>query len=277
MFRLMGAKLSDVPRLLHEEGLDAFEYQAVRWGPKPQIKKENAEELAAEARKNDVLLSLHGSYFVNLSGKRDVVETSKRRLIASATAANWMGAYVMVFHVGFYGLVEKSFALKGCIAALKDVNESMKSLGLKVKLGPETMGRRYQVGTLDEIITIHEEVENTQLVVDWGHLHARGLGAFRKIEDFREVVEKIENRLGAEAMKSIHCHFSKIEFTTQGEKSHHTLDEKRYGPDFRMLAEVIADFHLHPTIICETPILDIDAVKMRDTLKEVTESKATKT
>ena len=31
MFRLLGATMSDVPRLLHEEGLDAFEYQAVRW------------------------------------------------------------------------------------------------------------------------------------------------------------------------------------------------------------------------------------------------------
>ena len=28
MFRLMGAKLADVPKLLREEGLDAFEYQA---------------------------------------------------------------------------------------------------------------------------------------------------------------------------------------------------------------------------------------------------------
>jgi endonuclease IV len=36
-----------------------------------------------------------------------------------------------------------------------------------------------------------------------------------------------------------------------------------------MLAEVIVDFGLHPTIICESPILDIDARKMQATLKEV--------
>jgi endonuclease IV len=35
-----------------------------------------------------------------------------------------------------------------------------------------------------------------------------------------------------------------------------------------MLAEVILEFDMHPTIICETPLLDIDAIKMRDTLKE---------
>ena len=49
MFRLMGAKLPDVPKLLRAEGLDAFEYEAVRWGQTPQIKQEDAESLAARS------------------------------------------------------------------------------------------------------------------------------------------------------------------------------------------------------------------------------------
>jgi deoxyribonuclease-4 len=277
MFRFMGATTPDVPRLLREEGLDAFEYEAVQWGPKPQIKQEHAQELGEEAKKNDVKLSMHGSYYVNLSGKRDVVEASKRRLIACATAADWMGAYVMVFHTGFYGLFDKEFAFKTCFDALQEVSAEMRSLGLKVKLGPETMGRKFQVGSLDEILTINEQVEGTQLVIDWGHLHARGLGTFKKTEDFRAVAEKVEKRLGTEVLRSMHCHFSAIEFTSQGEKQHHTLEEKRYGPDFRMLAEVIADFQMHPTMICESPILDIDARKMKETLKQVLESRQQKT
>lgn len=263
-FRILKAKLSDVPGLLREEGLDAFEYQASRWGSIPQIKQADAEKLGFEAKKNDVQLSLHGSYFINLSGKKDVVEASKQRLIAGATAAQWMGAYVIVFHLGFYGRFEKDFAFKNCVAALKDVSQSLKSLGVKVKLGPETMGRKFQVGSLDEILTICEEVESTQLVIDWGHLHARNQGTFKKTEDFRSVIEKVENRLGTEVLKNMHCHFSKIEFSSQGEKRHRTLEEKRYGPDFELLAQVIADFNLHPILICELPLLDIDAVKMRE-------------
>ena len=276
MFRLMGAKTPDVPRLLHEEGLDAFEYQAVQWGQKPQMKQADAEKLGEEARKYDVRLSMHGSYFVNLSGKKDVVEASKRRLIACATAADWMGAYVMVFHTGFYGRFEKDYAFKTCLDALKEVNAEMRSRGLKVKLGPETMGRKFQVGALDEILTICQEVEDTQLVIDWAHLHALHQGTLKKTEDFRAIAEKVEQKLGIEALKSMHCHFSKIEFTSQGEKRHHTLDEERYGPDFRMLAEVIADFQMHPTMICESPNLDIDARKMQEILKQVLESKQSK-
>ncbi len=273
MFRLMGATTVDVPKLLHEEGLDAFEYQASRWGPKPQINPDDAKKLGEECRKNDVKLSMHGSYFINFSGKKEVVEASKRRLIACATAAEWMGAYVVVFHTGFYGKLEKSFAFKSALTALKEVSAEMKSLGLKVKLGPETMGRKFQIGTLDEILTINQEVESTQLVVDWGHLHALHLGTLKKVEDFRAIAEKIEQTLGTKTLRNMHCHFSKIEFSSQGEKRHHTLDEERYGPEFRMLAEVIVDFGLHPTMICESPILDVDARKMKATLSEVLESK----
>ena len=131
MFRLMGATTSDVPKLLREEGLDAFEYEAVQWGQKPQIKQENAQKLGEEARKNDVRLSMHGSYYINLSGKKEVVEASKRRLIAAATAADWMGAYVVVFHTGFYGRFEKDFAFKTCLDALKEVSAEMTEPRLK--------------------------------------------------------------------------------------------------------------------------------------------------
>jgi deoxyribonuclease-4 len=269
LFKILGAKIDDIPRLLYEENLDAFEYQAVRWGQKPQMKPEDAKRLSAETRKNDVLLSMHGSYYVNLCGKKEVAEASKKRLIACATAANWMGAYVVVFHMGFYGRLEKSYAFKTCVNALKDIVETMNSLGVRnVKLGPETMGRVYQVGSLNEILTICEEVEQIQLVIDWSHMHARRQGRFRKIADFRAVVEEVERRLGTEAARTMHCHFSKIEYTDKGERRHHVLDEPRYGPDFEMLVKVIAEFKLRSVIICETPLLDVDAVKMRDTYKK---------
>ena len=272
-FRKIGAKVADVPVLLRQEGLDAFEYQAVQWGQKPQMRQQDAEDLGREAERNDVLLSLHGSYYVNLAGTDDVVEASKRRLIACATAAQWMHAYVVVFHLGFYGKIGKVNAFKKCAEALNDVVKTMSDLGIRdVKLGPETMGKHAQVGSLDEILTLCEKVEGIQLVVDWGHLHARGGGLFGEVADFRGVVEAVERRLGTEAARNMHCHFSKIEFTHRGERRHHVLDEAGYGPDFRLLAEVIDEFKMRPVVICETPLLDIDAVKMRDSLAEVSGS-----
>ena len=268
-FRKMKAALTDVPRLLREEGLDAFEYQAVRWSVKPRIKREMAERLRLEAEKNDVWLSLHGSYFINFGGGKEVVEASEKRLVTCATAAEWMGAHVVVFHPAFYGEKSPKEVFKSCLEALKEVVEKLGSLGVKnVKLGPETMGKLSQFGSLEEILGLCENLEQTQPVIDWAHLHARDRGRFKTVEDFRKVVEEIESRLGTEAVRNMHCHFTKVEFTEKGEKRHHTMDEKAYGPDFTMLAKVIAEFKLKPVIISESPILDVDAIKMRDILKK---------
>ncbi|MEM3536481.1 MAG: TIM barrel protein [Candidatus Bathyarchaeia archaeon] len=266
-FRAIKAALADVPRLLREEGLDAFEYQAVRWGAKPQMKREEAEKLALKAKENDVWLSLHGSYFINFCGGKEVIEASKQRLIACATAANWMNAHIVVFHPGFYGKIQPKEAFRNCLEALKEVVETMKTLGIKsVKIGPETMGKPSQLGSLDEVLGLCEEIEQAQPVIDWAHLHARGRGRFKALDDFRKVVEEVEKRLGTDAVKNMHCHFTKVEFTEKGEKCHHTLDEADYGPDFTLLAKVVAEFKLKPTFISESPILDVDAAKMRDIL-----------
>ncbi len=277
VFRMMGAKLPDVPKLLKEEELNAFEYAAVRWGQVPQIKREDAEKLALEAKRNDISVSIHASYFINLFGEPQIVEASKERLIACATAAKWIDASVVVFHPGYYGKNGKTEILQKAIKILRDTVKTLKDGGIeKVKLGPETMGRHSQFGTLDEILTLCQEVEQTQLVIDWSHLHARTGGALRTAQDFRELVTKAESKLGTEAIKKMHCHFSKIEFTYKsGEKRHHSLNEAAYGPEFENLATIIAEFKLTPTIICETPLLDIDAMKMRDILKKIMKKEQT--
>lgn len=274
-FKAMKATLIDVPKLLREEGLDAFEYQAVRWGIKPQIGQADAEKFGLKARENDVLLSLHASYFINFCGNKETIEASKARLIACATAAQWMHAQVIVFHPGFYGRKTTKEAFTNCLEALRDVVERLRSLGIKnVRLGPETMGKRSQLGSLDEVLELCENVEQTQPVIDWAHLHAREKGLFKTAEDFRRVIEMIEKRLGTESVKSMHCHFTKVEFTDRGEKCHHTMDEAEYGPNFEMLAEVIAEFKLSPVIISESPVLDVDAIKMRDIMMKKIRAKS---
>jgi deoxyribonuclease-4 len=268
-FKFMKAALADVPRLLQEEGLDAFEYEAVRWGKKPQMKKKDAEKLGLTAKENDVWLSLHGSYFINFCGNRKIVEASEQRLIACAMAAKWMRAHVVVFHPGFYGEKSHRQAFDACSKALRETVEAIQSLGITdVKLGPETMGRLYQLGSLDEILELCETVEQTQLVIDWSHLHARDQGRFHAVDDFRRVVESVETRLGSETVKNMHCHFAGIEFTRKGERRHHTLEETRYGPDFELLAKVITEFRLKPVIISESPVLGVDAARMRDILQQ---------
>lgn len=276
LFRFISANLSDVPKLLRQEGLDALEYEAVRWGKKPQIKREAAEKLGVEAERNDVWLSMHGSYFINLCGNKEIVEASKLRLVACAVAAQWMRAHVVAFHMGFYGGKPKQDVFRDSAKVLDEAVQMMRDSGVKnVNLGLETSGKPTQFGTLGEVLDLCERIEQTQPVLDWAHLYAMSKGRIRSAQDFRKIIDEVEKRLGRESAENLHCHFSKIEFSSKGERCHHILDEEGYGPEFSSFADMIVHSQLKPVIICETALLDIDALTMRKIfLKKLEEEKS---
>lgn len=272
-FKELNQPITELPSFLHEEGLDALEYQAVRWGQEPQIKREYAEKLGINAKAQDVWLSMHGSYFISLQSKKDVAEASKRRLLACATAAQWMGARLVVFHPGFYMGHGAKEVLQMSVKIVREIVKDLQSLDIKVKLGLETMGKRSQFGSLDEVLAMCEQVEQTAPVIDWSHIHARTQGNLVTQADFVRVIDQIEKRLGRDVAENMHCHFSRMEFSARGEIRHHTLTEIRYGPDFRVLAKVVVELGLKPVFICESPLIDVDAQKMRDILQKTVQEK----
>lgn len=267
--------MEKLPFYLKEEGLNALEYQAVR-GVK--ISQESAQQLGKNAAEADVWLTIHGPYYINLSSEsKDTINASKQRLIESLKAAQWMGAHAVVFHPGYYGSYTQEEALKMCINAMKEVLEEAKSLGItNVYLAPETTGKTTQVGSLDEIIEMCLKLENVIPTIDWAHIHAREQGSLNTINDYAAILDKLESKLGTDYVKNLHCHFSKIEFGKGGEKEHHTLDEEQFGPDFRLLAKVLVERGIEPVIISESPILDKDAIKMKNIFEEIKESASKK-
>jgi deoxyribonuclease-4 len=238
----------------------------VRWGPRPQIKQETAEKLGKNAGEHDIWLTAHGSYFINLtSANKATREASKKRLIACVQGASWMGAHIVVFHPGSYTGRPPKLVFETCAKAMEEVVENMHSMSItKVHLAPEMMGKPSQFGSVEEVLALCERVDLTEPNVDWAHLHARERGRFKTIDDVRKVMDQIEKRLGTSSLRNLHCHYSHIEFTDKGERRHHNVDRTEYGPDFRFLAELIAERDLNPVIACETPNLDLDAQKLRD-------------
>lgn len=265
-FKLLKQPVTEVPEYLHVEGLDSFEYQMVRWGPKPQIRQEMAEQLGKNAVEQDVWLTAHGSYFINLTSvNKETIEASKKRLLACVIGANWMGAHIVVFHPGAYAGRPPKQVFETCAGAMEEVVEKMRTLGIaRVHLAPEMMGKQAQFGTVEEVCALCERVDLTEPNVDWAHLHARDHGRFKTVDDVSKVMDMVEKRLGTSALRNLHCHYSHIEFTDKGERRHHNLDRTEYGPDFRFLAQLVAERELKPVIACETPNLDLDAVKLRD-------------
>lgn len=261
-------KSEEVPRFLHELGLNAYEYQAVRG---VRISEDKARVLAELALEFDVELSIHAPYYINLCSKKmSVIESSIKRLVDSVRIAKLMNASVVVFHPGYYGGLNSEEALSVCVSSLNRVFEYLENEGFSgVCFSPETTGKVKQFGSLDEILSLCELFENMVPTIDWAHLHARGMGSIRGRDDYLRVLSEIERRLGSDVVRNLHMHFTKVAFSESGEVKHYPLNCDEYGPDFQYLAELIVEHGYCFTIISESPLLEEDALLMKSMVEKL--------
>lgn len=252
-FYQAGYKASwQMPAYLATLGLNAYEYQCSRG---IRISEETARKLGNEAKKFNIALSIHAPYYINLaSNESKSIENSKNYLLNSLQVAGWMGATKVVFHPGGAAKIERREGMKNTLRALEIILQEAKDRGLDdIFLCPETMGKRNQLGSLDEVLELCLlDKERIRPTLDFGHLHAIDGGALKSKDDFRLVLEKVGKALGEDILQFFHAHFSPIEFTKAGEKKHWNLSDPRFGPDFKPLAELIVEENLTPTIICES-------------------------
>ena len=264
-FQQMGYKESlQVPEYIERMGLDAFEYQC---GRGVNIGEEKATKLGILAKEKGIVLSLHAPYYISMSS----VEEEKRLnsinyILASAKAVNVMGGDRIIVHTGSCGKISREYALELAIDTMKLALEALKTEGLShIHICPETMGKVNQLGTLHEVMELCKLDESLIPCIDFGHLNARDLGFFKSMEEYNKVFDIIENELGRERLKVFHSHFSKIEYTTGGEKKHLTFADTVYGPDFEPVMEIVAKKNLSPTFICESDGTQAeDAKQMKD-------------
>lgn len=237
------------PAWLKEYGLDAYEYQC---GQGVRGSDEAFAKIGDEARKSGIQLSLHAPYFISLSGTEEEKRLKSIEYIRqSVHAAEIMGAGIIVIHTGSASKISRAEAVTLAKDTMYKALEALPDTG--VAFGLETMGKVNQLGTLEEVVDICKIDKRLRPVVDFGHLNARNIGSlFVTDDDYRRVFDYIAENLGAEYAQSLHCHFSKIEYTGSGEKKHLTFADTVYGPEFEPLASVLAKEGLAPTIICES-------------------------
>ena len=251
-FRLDGMKsLLQTPGWLHRVGLDAFEYEATRG---VSAGEENLLAFGKKAKEYHIRLSLHTQYYISLSG----VDPEKRLksieyIEKSLWAADLMGADTIVIHSGSAGKISREEAMKLSCDTLEHLITALDGRYENIRLGIETMGKLNQLGTLDEVIEQCRVSPRFVPVVDFGHLNCRERGlAFPDVDSYRRVFDRIANACGDAVARSLHCHFSKIEYTAAGEKCHLTFEDTTFGPAFEPLAEAIVRENLAPRIICES-------------------------
>jgi len=235
--------VKDVAKL----GLNAMEVQfthGVRMG------MQLAEEVGQEAKKHNVLLSIHAPYYINLcSDEKEKIVASKKRIEESILRAELLGAGIVVFHPGFYGKLEKEEAFDRVLVVCKEL---AKKTPRSVKLGLETGGKSGSFGTIEEIVKVCKKVNRCSPVIDFAHIFARQVGKI----DYKKVLDTVKPL----RLKHLHTHFSNIDYTAKGERAHLVLDHR---PPFEPLAQEVLKRKLDITIISESPILEQDSLKMK--------------
>lgn len=110
-----------------------------------------------------------------------------------------------------YSKVDKKWALETSARLFGEVLKEADSLGLgDIMICPEVLGKNNQIGSLDEIIEMCRTNERLSPTIDFAHIHARGQGSLNSVEDFERVINMLENSLGTDRVRELHCHFSRL-------------------------------------------------------------------
>ena len=249
--------LSAIERI-HALGLDCLEIEFVK-GVKMGL--DTAGKVREKAASLGVRLSVHAPYFINLNsedaGKR---LASQERILKSARVGAACGATSVVFHAAFYGADPADRAYAAVKRELQTVMSILRSERLPITLRIETMGKRSQFGSLDEVLFLCRDVDGLQPCLDFSHLHARE-GKVNSYEDFHRVLSKVARKLGPRALKNVHIHIAGIHYGDKGEIKHLDLEEADFRYD--VWVEALRDLGVEGTVICESPNLEGDALMLK--------------
>ncbi|MCZ7397720.1 MAG: TIM barrel protein [Candidatus Methanoperedens sp.] len=247
--------ISGIKRV-HELGLGCMELEFVR-GVK--MGERTALAVGKAAKELDIRLSVHAPYYINLNADGETLAKSKERILNSARIGNICGAKSVVIHAGFFQKETRQVVYEKIKKALIEIREKLNSEGVDILLRIETMGRKSQFGSLDDVLEI-TEIEGVKPCIDFSHLHAV-TGKNNSREEFVSILTRVEERLGREGLDNMHIHVSGIEYSEKGEKNHLVFEESDFK--YEELVQAFVDFDIKGMVICESPNLEEDALLLK--------------
>jgi deoxyribonuclease-4 len=249
---------------IRELGLDCMELefvQGVRMG------ENGAKNVLEAANTEEVALSVHAPYYINLnSHEEEKLKASLERIYQAARIGSLCGAESIVLHAGFYQKCRKQDTYVNVSKALLKLTEQLRDEGIPAVLRPETMGKRTQFGTLEEVLALSAEIEGVMPCFDFCHLHARE-GKENSYSEFTEILSRVEESLGKEGLSNMHMHVSGVEYGINGEKRHLNLEESDLN--YPELMRVLKEFKARGRVILESPVLEEDALMLREIYAEL--------
>ncbi|MDF2543038.1 MAG: Xylose isomerase protein barrel [Herbinix sp.] len=240
-------------------GLDAMELLFVR---NVNVTDKNRDKILEAKVENNIYLSAHGSHYINLNAdEQKKQDLSIERIIKAMEGLLAVKGRSLVFHPGFYLKDSKE-------ETYNTIKENLMKLPYKgVDYRLETTGKRTQFGTLEEIVSLCKEIKYCKLCIDFSHIHARGNGTLKGYRDFVKILEYVCKELGRPVLDDLHIHMGGISYNETGERNHLPLLESDFN--YVECLKAIKDFDVKGCIILEGPLVEKDAILLKNTYSKL--------
>jgi deoxyribonuclease-4 len=254
--------IKDIKKL----NLECLELEFVRG---VNIKEDKTLEIKEIAKKNEVVLTAHSPYWINLNSEdKKKFHASISYITQTAKITSLCGGFSICYHAGYYQKQDPKQVYDKIREAIKKIIKEVKEFDDKIWIRPELTGKPTQFGDLDELIKLSQEVEQTLPCIDFAHNFARYAGKKNNTHaEFMETLTKYEKALGKKALQNMHIHMSGINYGEKGEKNH--LELKDSDMNYKDLMKVLKEFKCKGVVICESPNLEKDALLMQKTYSSI--------
>jgi len=260
-----GNSMADGVRCAKALGLGAIEWELVHGA---KVKQESAEKVGLAIKETGLRLSAHAPYYISLiSHEHPKRKKSYEYILDTARAVHYAGGGRVIFHPGFYGKWDEKKAFEEMKGEMEFLVKEIKALKLNVSLWPEVTGKFSAWGSLEELLEMRKQVKGLNACIDFSHVHARSQGGLDSKKDFERVFDLIES-YDKKMLEELHVHFQGVRYSDKGELSHLEISED--SPPWKPFVELLVERKCSGTVICESPVLEADALRMQKYYRSLT-------
>jgi len=246
-------------------GLSALE---LGWVRSVRVSEETCTAIKETMAEQDVAISVHAPYFINLNANEEEWPKSRKRLMDAAHFGNLAGATDIIFHPGSYFEQPPAEVLKVAIPRLAGCVDELRSAANPVILRPEMMGKSAMLGSAEDTFEMSKAIKGVQPCIDFAHLHARpGDGSMNTYDEWARMLEAYGNTLGNFTLKALSIHLSGIEYGPKGEKEHLPIPESDL--DLDAILKALKAFDCGGRMLIESPAMEEDALLVKKQWEEL--------
>ena len=151
--------------ILNEINLDGMELEFVHG---VRISDTNKELV----KNSELTKTIHAPFYINLNSKEpEKVEASVQRILETARVGDYIEAFSITYHAGFYLGMDKELVYNNIKKQTEIITKTLKEENNNIWIRPETPGKSTQWDDLDEIIPPSKKTEQLLPCVDSSHLH----------------------------------------------------------------------------------------------------------